>query len=220
LPEAGYTFANWTAGPCSGANTNPCNTGAISAAITATALFNEATTDSGGMRVTATANGLPAALTTNDAFISNPVTVRYNLRSCTELFVIVNGPGISWSYLNSTGALVPITSLTGITPHRGSGPGDGLYTLVANYTAISGNYDLYFACDNTLNNRLDTTPTNMVFDYVRVIVPAAFLPEREIAIIRAARVAALFISSGIERKPGGAVESCDPNVLILPPGGG
>ncbi len=172
LPEVGYTFANWTAGPCSGANTNPCNTGAITAATTVTALFNDAGADPGtGMRVTATANGLPATPATDDASVSNPVTVRYTLRSCTELFVIVSGPGIPYSYLNASGTLVPLTTLPGITPYRGSGPGDGLYTLVANYAAASGNYDLYFACDNTLNNSLDITPANMVFDYIRVIVP-------------------------------------------------
>ena len=172
LPEVGYTFANWTAGPCSGANTNPCNTGAITGAITVTALFNDAGADPGtGMRVTATANGLPATPATDDASVSNPVTVRYNLRSCTELFVIVSGPGIPSSYVNASGALVPLTTLAGITPYRGSGPGDGLYTLVANYAAASGNYDLYFACDNTLNNGLDITPTNTVFDYIRVILP-------------------------------------------------
>jgi len=164
IPEVGYSFGGWTGG-CSG-GTPACNA-AVSGATTVTANFNAAG-DSGGPRVTATANGQGGGT------VSSPVTVQYTVRQCTELFVIVNAPamGINWSYINASGAAVPMPgNLAAVTPHR-TGPADGTYTLYSG-AAPSGSYELYVACDNALNGSFNFSPSglNGVFTRLGVVVP-------------------------------------------------
>jgi hypothetical protein len=165
VPEVGYSFTGWS-GPCNG-NVNPC-IASLNAATTVGAQFN-AVADSGGPRVTATANGLSGSVTAG-----SPVAVQYTVRQCAELFVIVNAPalGIHWSFLNSLGTAIAMSAnIAAIAPYR-TAPANGTYTLFSG-SVPPGVYDLYLACDNAANAFFDygSGGLNGVFTRLGVTVP-------------------------------------------------
>ncbi len=164
VPEVGYAFTGWSGG-CTGAAAS-CNA-TINAATTVTANF-AAAGDAGGPRVTATANGQ------SSGSVASPVIVRYTVRQCAELFVIVNAPtmGINWAYVNSSGFAVPMPgNLAAVTPHK-TNPADGSYTLYSG-AAPAGSYELYLSCDNVSNGGFNFSAAglNGVFTRLGVTVP-------------------------------------------------
>ena len=117
--------------------------------------------------MTTTVNGLPGA--SNLILPAGFVNVQYAIRSCPELYVIVNAPalGINWAYINSAGTALALPTLNVMTPHRTS-LADGTYILYA-ATAPVGLYDLYLMCDNAVNGTFDFTSSglNGVFTHLR-----------------------------------------------------
>ncbi len=171
IPEVGYSFASWGSGlgTCSGFATNPCNL-SVSAATTVAANMVAAADTGSGARVTTTVNGLPGA--SNLSVSPGFVNVQYTIRSCPELYVIVNAPalGINWSYINSAGTAIGLPTLSAATPHR-SGLADGTYTLYA-ASAAAGLYDVFLICDTVANGSLNQDQTGLsgVFTYLRATV--------------------------------------------------
>jgi hypothetical protein len=171
IPEVGYSFALWGSGlgSCSTNNTNPC-TLSVSAATTVAATMTAAADPGTGARVTTTINGLSGDV--NRSVSPGFVNVQYTIRSCPELYVIVNAPalGIVYSYINSAGTALALPTLSAATPHR-SGLADGTYTLYA-ASAPAGLYDVYLICDTVSNGslNLDSTGLSGVYTHLRVTV--------------------------------------------------
>jgi hypothetical protein len=94
------------------------------------------------------------------------------------MFLVVSGPGIPISYLNSSNVLVPLPNPPSlITPWQTGGPltSNGTHTLFSGILPV-GTYDLYLVCDTLVNGHLDVIlgpPLCLrgAFDYLPLTVP-------------------------------------------------